>query len=183
MRDLVPWPGLEPGNPAWARGVLATGPSGTSSEGVCLKFQEAATLFPRRPQLWLQFLAAHLFAPHLWVSRRRQSWWVGFLGAWRPAGDYGPSRKMPRSGDQKACWKAPKTTPSTGWASADPTRTCPELDPMPYSTGLTFYILDGEIAFLRAWGSPRPQDRSCSLGKLASFNDSKLFSNWEIRST
>ena len=64
-----------------------------------------------------------------------------------------------------------------------PARTRPELDPAPDSTGLTLYILDGGIAFRRAWGFPRRQDRSRCLDESASFNDLKLFSNWEIHST
>lgn len=35
---------------------------------------------------------------------------------------------MPRRGDWKACWKAPKT-PSTGWASVDPNQDRPRAGP------------------------------------------------------
>ena len=95
---------------------------------VCLKFQEAATLFPRRPQLWLQAPQLPSLCSSLMSLQEKADLWVGFLGTWRPSGDHGSSRKMPRRGDWKAWWKAPQT-PSTGWAGAQPSQDPPRAGP------------------------------------------------------
>ena len=82
MRDLVPWPGIEPGPPALGAGVLTTGPAGKSQQHLLNKVPffphqiEISPLLHFKSNLcWYLFLCSllfhwifHQFLDHSWKS-------------------------------------------------------------------------------------------------------------------